>query len=96
MVKNSVSFFVGAGLALFLVFSFYPHLLSKKAEKGAVLSSKSVAQLCDSSNRCSQGFDCLKFEEHKQPVCWKGNPCDTCDSKKCEILESYPGQVKCL
>jgi hypothetical protein len=53
-------------------------------------------QLCDINIACETGLECLKFEDEPKPICWQGDPCQKCDSKKCEILESFPGQVKCL
>lgn len=53
-------------------------------------------QLCDINIPCNEGFECLKFEDEPKPICWQGDPCQKCESKKCEILESFPGQVTCL
>lgn len=50
---------------------------------------------CDAINPCPQGKECYKFEDEDTPICWSGDPCEKCESKKCAIAESYPMQVFC-
>ena len=50
---------------------------------------------CDVSTPCPDGQDCYKFENKDYPICFKGDPCSACASRKCMVLESYPMQIKC-
>lgn len=52
---------------------------------------------CDTNNQCPVGLGhCYKIENEVNPVCLTEHPCTTCESKKCELLETFPEQVKCL
>ena len=51
-------------------------------------------QVCDALNPCIEG-DCVRFENLNYAVCHKGDPCQQCPTLRCQVLESYPLQVKC-
>ncbi|OYT27459.1 MAG: dTDP-glucose 4,6-dehydratase [Candidatus Altiarchaeales archaeon ex4484_96] len=50
---------------------------------------------CDAITPCETG-ECIKFPDNAKPICYTGDPCARCPSKKCVMLESYPPQVRCL
>jgi hypothetical protein len=52
-------------------------------------------EYCDANIPCPEGKECYAFENEEKPTCWKGDPCEKCESKKCAVLESYPPQVRC-
>lgn len=54
-----------------------------------------LGETCDADRSCAAGLDCYKFEGEKTAICWSGDPCEKCVSKKCDVAESYPMQVFC-
>ena len=56
---------------------------------------RKVETYCDADNPCPEGQKCYKFEDEKNPICWKGDPCTKCESENCVVAESYPIQVFC-
>jgi hypothetical protein len=65
-----------------------------EAECQDAASGKTPGEACDSLNPCAIG-DCYKFQDEVAPICWEGNPCQKCESGKCNIAESYPMQIFC-
>jgi len=49
---------------------------------------------CDAQSPCITG-DCYLFPDEEKPICFQGDPCQECESKKCTIAESYPMQIFC-
>lgn len=54
-------------------------------------------EFCDANDPCPEGYDCYKFPDEENPICWDPSfdPCSVCPSGKCVIAESYPMQVFC-
>ena len=52
-------------------------------------------QYCDADTPCPKGKECYQFEDEDKPICWVGDPCEKCKSKKCIVAESYPPQIFC-
>jgi len=50
---------------------------------------------CDANNPCPEGKECYKFPDEEEPICWEGDPCEKCASKKCMTTLSYPPSVIC-
>jgi len=50
---------------------------------------------CDYTNNCEEGFNCYKFEDESEAICYQGDPCLRCDSFSCDFTESFPMQVIC-
>ena len=53
---------------------------------------------CDATTPpCTEGRDCYRFDDNERAYCYLGNPCVfKCPSRKCEVMESYPLQIRCL
>ena len=51
---------------------------------------------CDALSPCPENRECYLFPEEEKAYCFEGDPCTRCDSGECNILESYPMQVRCL
>jgi hypothetical protein len=56
---------------------------------------KGEKQYCEKYTSCPVGKHCYKFEDEDKAICWAGDPCEKCESKKCEIQESAPPKVRC-
>ncbi|MFA5303424.1 MAG: hypothetical protein WC393_02720 [Candidatus Nanoarchaeia archaeon] len=52
--------------------------------------------ICDAITPCSEGLECISFQDLETPICWQGDPCDRCTSNNCIQLESYPPQIRCI
>lgn len=50
---------------------------------------------CDANNPCPEGRECYGFPDEEGPICWEGDPCEKCSSKKCMTTLSYPPSVIC-
>lgn len=50
---------------------------------------------CDANNPCPEGKECYSFPDEEGPICWEGDPCEKCASKKCMTTLSYPPSVIC-
>ena len=69
-------------------------LINDKDDSSVIGSS---ANICDALNPCTPNTgDCYVFEGETKAVCYLGDPCETCNSGECLVLESYPMQVRCL
>jgi len=50
---------------------------------------------CDAQTPCPEGKECYSFPDEEGPICWEGDPCEKCESKKCMTILSYPPSVIC-
>lgn len=49
---------------------------------------------CDATNPCSEGLECIKLPDKPKPLCVNPKILQT-EYKDCDVLESYPIQVRC-
>ncbi len=55
-----------------------------------------ATKFCDATTPCPEGYECYKFEDEDNPICYIGaDPCEKCPAGECTIAESYPMQVFC-
>lgn len=95
MMKNKKLFY---GILIVVVLSIVGISLFAYLNKSIPLSTRTIEQVkefCDVVNPCPAGKECYNFEDEDKPICWKGDPCQKCISKKCIVAESYPMQVFC-
>jgi len=59
------------------------------------LPPSGTKESCDANNPCPEGRECYKFPDEEKPICWEGDPCEKCESKKCMTTLSYPPSVIC-
>lgn len=61
-------------------------------------TNQTDGQFCDAVTPCQEGYECYKFEDEDTPICWPvdTDPCSRCSSGECNILESYPMQIRCI
>jgi hypothetical protein len=68
---------------------------TSKNTKSTSPSNENSITYCDTTTHCPEGSECYSFRDEEKPICWEGDPCEKCSSKKCRIAESYPMQVFC-
>jgi hypothetical protein len=82
---------------LMLLSFTYGEYLEVEKEKNMKLPEVKAPerQDCDALTPCPEGEKCYLFEGEENPICWPGDPCQRCESKECDVAESYPMQVFC-
>lgn len=93
-MKNK-NFIIGGIFFTLIVVVLFIFTFFNNSDSTNVNQPDKPKEYCSLEVACKTGFDCLKFEDEEKPLCWEGDPCQKCKSKKCIIMESYPGQVRC-
>lgn len=66
-----------------------------ECKPGEKTTDRPVAESCDASIPCSEGYECVKLPDKDSPKCIKPEVLQSPEYKDCIALESYPLQIKC-